>query len=132
MDTIYYVLVLASVMYSTVNDKPCTQMRCTQMCGSPVMYSMCYPIIYCVLRSVFISVLCEVLERLSGYCLEQLMPVVNQKLIERTTRFCEKESRMVAECCVWTSTLKRQLSLHRSIQANSVHSVFNHNYRALH
>ena len=23
-------------MYATVNDKPCTLMRCTQMCGSPI------------------------------------------------------------------------------------------------
>ena len=69
------------------------------------MYPLC--------RSVFISVLCEVLERFSGYCLELLMPVVNQKLIERTTRFCERESRIVAECCVWTSTLKKQFCLHR-------------------
>ena len=48
------------------------------------------------------------------------MPVVNQKLIERTTRYCDKENRIIAECCVWTSTLKKQLSLHRY----STHSLF--------
>ncbi|KAI6650711.1 hypothetical protein LOD99_7762 [Oopsacas minuta] len=69
--------------------------------------------------SVFISVLCEVLDKFSEYSTELLLPVVNQKLMERTTRFCEKENRIVAECCVWTSTLKKQLCLHSVKSTNA-------------